>query len=79
MRAVISLICAAVYFGKFIELFILKPTARTPQPKWTKKPQQGLGALGLPDFREITHPSIVVITIGHRIRFQQLPIMRQRR
>ena len=30
--------------------------------------------LGLPDFRELTHPSIVVITIGHRIRFQQLPV-----
>jgi hypothetical protein len=77
----ISLICSVVYFGKFIEVFILKPTEGTPQLKWTKKPQQGLGALepGLPDFRAITHPSIVVITISHRIRFQQLPVMRRRR
>jgi hypothetical protein len=30
----------------------------------------GFGA-GASDFREITHPSIVVTTIGHRIRFRQ--------
>jgi hypothetical protein len=58
-----------------------KPMATTAHLKWTKKPQQGLGALGLglPDFREKTHPSIVVITIGQRIRFQQLPVQHRRR
>src|ERR1700681_4543443 len=45
MRSMISLICSAEYFGKFIEVFILKLTARTPQLNWTKKPQQGAEGL----------------------------------
>ena len=41
MRAMISLICSAVYFGKVIEVFIFTQVARTPQLKWTKEAPAG--------------------------------------
>jgi hypothetical protein len=68
----ISLICSAVYFVRFIEVSILILLAAGDgnwRPK--EKPQQGLGgfALGLPIFETKTHPVTIDIMIDGRIRF----------